>query len=61
MKGWRTLLVNTGLIALAAALQYLAGVDFTELGVSAGLATIIVGGINLFLRLITTTSVGRRE
>ena len=58
MRGWRTLLVNGGLVALAAFLQFVAGVNLADYGIDGTVATIILAVINFVLRFITTTPVG---
>lgn len=60
MKGFKTLIFN-GLIVIAGALlPYLAGIDWTEY-VSPTVAVIVAGAINIGLRFVTTTAVGRPE
>lgn len=61
MKGWRTLLVNGGLAALATFLQFVAGINLVDYGIDGTTATIILAIVNFVLRAITTTSVGRKE
>lgn len=56
MKGWRTLLINGALVAGAAVLHYIVGADLKE--ISPAVATIVVAGANMGLRMITTTKVG---
>lgn len=59
MKGWRTILINGGIVAATAALNYLAGVNWVaEVGDT--FAVIIVSAINIGLRLITTGPVGQK-
>ncbi len=57
MKGWRTLIVNGALAIAPVALQYFAGVDWTQY-VSPQMALLIAGALNMGLRFITTTPVG---
>lgn len=59
LKGWRTVAVNVGIAAATAALPVLAGVDWVAL-VGAKAAIVIVAGVNLGLRMITTSPVGRK-
>lgn len=61
MKGWRTVLVNGGLVALAAFLHFVAGVNLEELGLNSTTATIVMAVVNFILRAMTTTSIGRNE
>lgn len=58
MKGYRTLAINGVVIALGALLPWAAGIDWTQY-VSPEVATVIVGALNIGLRLITTTPVGK--
>lgn len=60
MKGFRTLGFNALIIAGGALLPWAAGIDWTQY-VSPEIAAIIVGGLNIALRLITTTPVGVKE
>ena len=55
LKGKKTLLVNGGLVAAAAVLQYIAGVDLVAYGLNAQTATIILGVVNIALRFVTST------
>ena len=59
MNGWKTLALNgAGVIGLAA-LNFAAGVDWTQY-VSPNTAMLIVFGVNMGLRLVTTGPVGKR-
>lgn len=58
MKGYRTLILNGGLVVATALLGWVAGIDWTQY-VSASTALIVTGAANLVLRLLTTTPVGR--
>lgn len=59
IKGWRTVAVNVGIAAVTAALPVLAGVDWTALvGPKAAVAIVVV--INLGLRAVTTSPVGKK-
>lgn len=58
LKGWRTLGLNAGVIAVVAALNYLLGIDWTQY-VDPSLAIVIVGLLNGGLRFITTTPIGQ--
>lgn len=58
LKGYRTLIVNGALAIVPVALQYIAGVDWTQF-VSPSIALTIVGAANLGLRLITSTPVAK--
>jgi Na+-transporting NADH:ubiquinone oxidoreductase subunit NqrB len=57
-KGWRTLALNGAIVVGAAALKYVAGVDWSQT-VDPTIAAIIVSGANIGLRFITTTPIGR--
>ena len=58
MKGYRTLVVNGALAAVAAILHYIVGVDLSS--IDPAIATIIVAGANFALRFLTTTPVGQK-
>jgi len=60
MKGWRTVLFNGLLVAAAAILHWIIGLDFNALPLhlSPWIITMIIGGANFLLRLITDTPVG---
>ena len=60
MKGFRTLGVNAALAAASAGLTYLAGVDWSA-HVSPTAAVVAVALVNMALRLITTTAVGKAD
>lgn len=60
MKGFRTLAVNAGLAAAGAGLTYLAGVNWVEY-VSPTIAVVAMAMVNMALRLITTTAVGKSD
>jgi len=57
MKGFRTLLINAGVVALVAVLHFLIGLDWTAY-VSPQTGVVIVAIANMVLRLITDTPVG---
>ena len=60
LKGWRTILVNGGILAAAAFLQFLAGVDLEkDLGLSPTVAVVALTVINGILRAVTTTGIGK--
>jgi len=61
MKGWRTLLVNSGLAAAAAFLQFVAGINLPDYGIDGTVAVAVMAVVNFFLRFITTTGVGRSD
>lgn len=67
LKGWRTILVNAGIIAAAFITQlndYIHAIDLSSLGFDAHLTARVATGIaivNILLRLITTTPVGQKE
>lgn len=58
LKGWRTFALGLAIAVGPAALQYLAGVDWTHL-VSPSVATTISGAIMIAMRVITTTPPGQ--
>lgn len=58
MKGMRTVAVNVGIAALTAALQELAGVNWVE-AVGPVWAMAVVAAINIGMRAITTTAIGK--
>lgn len=60
MKGFRTLLFNLFGVMAVPGLTYLVGLDWTQY-VSPTLALFIVGGINIGLRLITTSSIFQKD
>jgi hypothetical protein len=59
LKGWRTVLINGGILAVAAFLQFLAGVPLEDLGVSPTVAVFLLTVINGLLRAVTTTPMGK--
>lgn len=60
MKGYRTLAANAAMVVIGALLPWAAGIDWTQ-HVSPTAALIIMGGVNIGLRLITTTPVGAKQ
>jgi hypothetical protein len=61
MKGYRTIAAMPAFTALAAGIGSVAETDWTSVGQGAALAgPAIVAMLNIGLRLITTTPVGRR-
>ena len=58
MVGYRTLLVNFVGIVLPAVLSWMAGVDWSSI-VSPSTAAIIVSLVNIGMRFVTTTPVGK--
>ena len=58
MKGYRTLAANAAMVAAAALLSWAAGIDWSQ-HVSPTTAVIIMGAVNIGLRLITSTPVGK--
>lgn len=58
LKGWKTIIVGVGLAVAPAALQYLAGIDWTQY-VSPEWAPTIAAAIMIAMRLVSTTPVGR--
>ena len=59
MKGYRTLITNGAIVAGTALLTWAAGVDWTQY-VSPTVAMIVMGGVNIGLRMITTGPVGSK-
>lgn len=57
MKGWKTLVFNAAVAAAGGLVPFLASVDWTQY-VSPNVAILIVAGINIALRFVTTTAVG---
>lgn len=59
MKGWRTIIFGAGVAVVPAALQYLAGIDWTTTGLSpeAGSA---IGAIIVMLRAVTNSPIGKK-
>jgi len=60
MKGWRTLLINAALGGLAVGLSYAAGINWVDF-VDPHWAVLIVTVVNIGLRFITSTPVGKNE
>lgn len=60
MKGYRTLLLNAGLAAGAALLTWAANVDWTQY-VSPTVAVVVAGVVNIGMRFLTTSPVGKAE
>jgi hypothetical protein len=60
MKGYRTISINAAIAMLVAGSQYLLGVDWKEI-VSPNTAMIITLGINVLLRVVTTTKIGQKN
>ena len=66
MKGWRTIAFNAASLAVMVAgvlLQYMDSLPLTDAqaAMSGVVATIIVNLGNMYLRTITTTTVGRAQ
>ena len=60
MTGFRTLLFNGLMVVAAALLPWLAGIDWTQY-VSPTVAVIVGGAINIGLRFVTKTPVGKAQ
>ncbi len=60
VKGWKTLLWNGGFAAVVGLLTYLAGVDWT-MHVDPTIAMFLVAAVNVGLRVVTTTPIGKSE
>jgi len=58
MKGWRTLLLNGAIVIGTGALTWAAGVNWSEY-VSPATAVIVTAAVNMGLRLVTNTPVGK--
>jgi hypothetical protein len=59
MKGYRTILVNIGVIVGTGILQNLSTIDWSQY-VSPTTAIMILGFVNMGLRFITTSPVGKK-
>lgn len=59
MKGFRTLAINGIVVIGGAALTWASGIDWSQY-VSPTAALVIVGAVNIGLRLITTTPVATK-
>ncbi len=55
LTGYRTYIVGLALAIAPSALSYLGGIDWTKLGISTNIATLISGVLMLGMRTITTT------
>lgn len=60
MKGYRTLIVNAGIISFVTVLKYLTEIDWTEF-MSPTAGVIGTSIVNLLLRIITNTKLGQKE
>lgn len=60
MKGYRTLVLNAALVAGTALLGWAATVDWTQY-VSPTAAVVLAGVVNIGLRFVTTSPVGKAE
>jgi hypothetical protein len=60
MQGYRTLAFNALVVVLGALLPWAASVDWTQY-VSPQVAVLILGAVNIGLRLVTSTAVGARK
>lgn len=58
LKGWRTFALGLAIAVGPAALQYLAGVDWSKL-VGPNVATFMAGAVMIAMRAITTTPPGK--
>ncbi len=59
MKGWRTIAVNVGLAAATGGLQAAANINWID-AVGPTWAMVAVAAINIGLRAITTSPVGKK-
>ena len=55
LTGWRTFIVGAVVAVGPTLLSYLGGIDWTKLGLTTNVATIISGVLMVGLRAITTT------
>ena len=55
LTGWRTFIIGALVAVGPSALSYLAGVDWTKLGLTTNLATLISGVLMVGMRAITNT------
>lgn len=60
MKGFRTVIINVLIVMITAGLQHLAGINWIEL-VGPTLAAVIVAAVNIALRAVTTTAIGKAQ
>lgn len=60
MKGWRTIIVNAGLVAAEGALVALQGVGWTEM-LGPTVSVFVVAIINMGLRTVTNTAMGQAQ
>ena len=59
LTGWKTFIVGALVAVGPSALSYLAGVDWTKIGLTTNVATAITGILMIGLRAITTTPPGK--
>lgn len=59
MTGFRTLIANGLMVVIVALLHWATGIDWTQY-VSPTVALVLAGVVNIGLRLITTTKVGKK-
>lgn len=59
LTGFRTFIVGLALAIGPTALSYLGGFDWTKLGITTNVATLISGALMVGLRAITTTPPGK--
>lgn len=57
-KGWKTVIFGAGVALAPAFLTYIAGIDWTTLGVHPATAAII-GAAIIALRAVTTSAIGK--
>ena len=60
LKGLRTVLINAGMAALEAGLVYMQGVGWIEM-VGPTYAMLIIAVVNIALRWVTDTAIGKAE
>ena len=60
MKGWKTIIFNALIVGLTAMLQFAVDVNWKDI-VSPEMALIIVSILNIGLRFVTTTPIGKKE
>lgn len=60
MKGYKTIIFNALIVGLTAMLQFAVDVNWKDI-VSPEMALIIVSILNIGLRFVTTTPIGKKE
>ena len=60
VKGWRTLIINGAIVIGSAGLSWAASINWSDY-VSPSTAVIVTAALNMGLRLITNTPVGKAD